>query len=200
MSGPSTTKNQLIQKKIDKRKKSGNPYPPEKLFNLTRDCPTIAATIKGVKELVTHFKNSTLNSRLTNTLKQEVCTRFNSLLFVLSSYNKSSDEVKAILIETKRLDLIISINDDIVKRLVDFLEPFNDCSEKLSGDKYPTINLVALYYHRLRIHIQINDTDSIEIQTLKVQAQHCFVKYCVTTTFHHMACMLNPRFVYISKI
>ncbi len=183
----------IAPEKMEKRLKSNNPYAPEKLFNLTRDCPEISATIKGVKEVVTHFKQTHLNSRLTTTLKQEVCTRFNSILFVLSSYQKSADEVKSILIETKRLDLIISISDSMVKALVDFLKPFNDCSEKLSGDKYPTINLVALYYYQLRKHIQIVENDCSEMCTLKAQAQHCFNRYCVTTNFHYMACMLDLR-------
>lgn len=189
-------KKPIDPEKIAKRQKSGNPYLPEKLFNLKRDCPQIADTIKGVKEVVTHFKQSHLNSKLTNTLKQEVCTRFNSLLFVLSSYKKSAGEVKSILIETQRLDLIVSISDDIVKALVNFLTPFNAFSEKLSADKYPTINLIALYYFRLRNHIQIADTDSSEMQTLKVQVQHCFNKYCATSNLHYMANKPNWRDIY----
>lgn len=188
-------KTPIAPEKIKKRASKGNPYHPKVLFNLTRDCPSIASTIKGVKELVTHFRKSHLNSKLSTTLKQEVCTRFNSLLFLLESYKNVMTEVKSILVETDRLSLLININDDIVRHLVDYLEPFDDALKVLSGDGYPTINLVALQYHKLSQHIQVNDGDSNEMKTLKQQAVHCFEEYCQTTEFHLMACMLDPRYV-----
>lgn len=62
--------------KIAKRAKKGNSYKPKVLFNLSRDCPQIKSTIQGVKELVTYFKHSSLNSQITA----------RSLFFPLNSY------------------------------------------------------------------------------------------------------------------
>lgn len=186
-------KKPIDPEKIKKRQEKGNPYHPKRLFNLSRDCPEISATIKGIKDLVTHFKQTHLNSKLTKTLKQEVPTRFMSLLFLLESYQTSSDEVKSILIETGKLPMILRISEDLVKRLVNFLQPLDESCKILSGDKYPTINLVALHYHNLRKHITITSEDCNEMKVLKRQAAHCFSEYCKTTNFHYMACLLDPR-------
>lgn len=82
------------------------------------------------------------------------------------SYSGTSDEVKSILIANNRLDLIQPINDDIVTSLINFIKPFNECSEILSGDSYPTINLIALYYHELRKELEI---DMVYIATEYIQ-------------------------------
>lgn len=186
----SSEKKPIDPEKIKKREEKGNPYHPKRLFNLSRDCPKIAATIKGIKDLVTNFKQSHLNSKLTKTLKQEVPTRFISLLFLLESYKSSSEEVKSILIKTGKVQMVLQINDDLVNRLV---KPINESCMILSGDKYPTINLVALHYFNLRKHIEITTEDCEEMKVLKRQAAYCFQEYCKTTTFHYMACLLDPR-------
>lgn len=186
-------KKPIDPEKIKKRAENGKPYHQKRLFNLPRDCPQIDSTIKGVKELVTYFKQSHMNSKLSTTLKQEVPTRFNSLLFVLSSYKNTADEVKALLIDTGRLEMILDVSDSIVASLVEFLNPFNESSEILSGDKYPTINLVALHYYQLKKHIQIKKNDCEEMKILKRQAAHCFEEYCKPTRLNYMSCMLDPR-------
>ena len=35
----------------------------------------------------------------------------------------------------------------VVKELVDILKPFNDATEILSGDIYPTLGIVQLVFH-----------------------------------------------------
>lgn len=181
----------IIEPQIKQRKQKSNPYHPKRLFNLSRDCPRIAATIKSVRDLVTYFKQTHLNTKLTKTLKQEISTRFNSLLFVLSSYKDSAEEVKTILIGTGRLEMVLQISDSLVEKLIDFLEPFDETSKILSAEKYPTINLIALYFHILKLHIQVQTTDSPEMKILKEQAGHCFREYCKITTFHYMATLLD---------
>lgn len=146
--------------------------------------------MSGVKKLVTYFKDTNLNSQLTNILKQEEKTRRNSELTLINFYRKMKQEV------TK----IVSINDDILDELSAFLEPFKECSEALSGFIYPTINLVDLHYSKLEKHIMITDNDSADIKLLKVQAAHCFKEYCVIESFHYAACMLDPRSALIAEM
>lgn len=59
----------------------------------------------------------------------------------------------------------MTINDDIIERIINFITPFNESLSILGGNKYSTINLVLLYYYRLRRHINIDDTDCSEMQT-----------------------------------
>lgn len=114
---------------IANKAKKGKVYSPKKLFNLMEKCPQIHASIVGIKELTKYFKKSKLNSQLPSTLKQEVCTRFNSLYFPLDSYYRTKDEVKAVLLKNDNLDLVMHINDGIVKELIDFIQPFKEESE-----------------------------------------------------------------------
>lgn len=179
---------------IAKKEAKGKSVKPKRLFNLTKNCPLIKSSINGVKDLAKYFKQTKLNSQLSVTLKQEVCTRFNSIFFPLQSYLKSANEVKAILLQKQNIDKIVGIDDDVIESIVDFIKPFKECSDELSGDTYPTIQLVALWYHELRNHISINESDSLELKMLKKQAELCFEEYCVTDDFLYVACMLDPRY------
>lgn len=178
---------------IAKKASKGKPVPPKKLFNLQTQCLLIRSTITGVKELVTHFKRTNLNSQLENKLQQEVPTRFNSLYFPLNSYDKAAGDVKSLLLKKDKLNLLTKIDDGLVKELVQYLTPFKECCDILSAQKYPTINRVALCYHELREHIRISESDSMEMQKLKRQAEYCFEEYCVIEPLHYAACMLDPR-------
>lgn len=135
-------------------------------------------------------KTTILNSKLTRTLKQEVCTRWNSERILINSYLDVRNEVKTLLLEAGKLDKITSVNDDILQELANFLKPFKHCSDVWSGNTYPTINLVAPHYSMLEKHIKITDKDSAEMKLLK---GHCFSEYCVTEDFHYAALMLDPR-------
>lgn len=96
--------------KLKKKANIGVIFPPKKFFNLSQSCPKIKATMEGVKELVTYFKQTHLNSVLCSTLKQDVSTRWNSEYTMLESYEKSSADVKNILLQTGQLEKIMFIN------------------------------------------------------------------------------------------
>lgn len=178
---------------IAEKEAAGKPYPPIKLFKLSINCPQIQNSLAGVKDLVTHFKQSSLNGKLPITLKQDVPTRWNSQLIMLESFDRNVNEVKGLLLESDRLDKLMCINSSLIKELISFLTPFKECSEKLSGDKYPTIQLVAPWIFDLQEHIKVKVGDSLEIQVLKQQAAHCFRKYLVIENYHYVACLLDPR-------
>lgn len=171
----------------------GKPIKPKKLFKLSDDCPQIDGSIKAIKDLVAHFKKTHLNAQLSHTLKQDVCTRWNSELIMLESYVESASEVQTLLLQTDSIKKLMFINENFVRELIEFLVPFRDCSQILSGDTYPTIQLVALWYHELREHIKIKDSDSAEMRRLKQQAVHCYEEYLVVNDLHYVACILDPR-------
>lgn len=162
--------------------------PKKKLFQLSKSCPTIKVSFDAIKDLVTSFKHSKLNSRLSQTLKQDVTTRFNSQIIMLKSYINVAKEVKQILLNKIELHQIALIDEQLVSELIKLLEQFHNCSTVLSGDKYPTFQLVALEFR-----IAISENDSIEIQKLKNQAAVCVDEYCKVEDIHYVACMLNPR-------
>lgn len=178
---------------IAKRNSEGKPFHPMKIFKLSTHCPKIKASITGIKELVTYFKQTHLNAKLPITLKQDVSTRWNSELIMLESYVKSSGDIQKILLESDSIQRLMFINEPLVRELIEFLKPFRECSEILSDDSYATIQLVALWYHELRDHIQIKPEDLPEMQLLKQQAAHCYDRYLIVDDIHYAACMLDPR-------
>lgn len=182
-----------LLRKLQKKLKKASLSNRKKLFKLSEDCPQIAGSITAIKELVTHFKKTNQNAQLTHTLKQEVSTRWNSEWILLESYEKSANEVQTLLLQTDSIKRLMFINESLVRELIEFLVPFRDCSETLSGDTYPTIQLVALWFHELRDHIKIKDSDSAEIRRLKQQAAHCYKEYLVVDDLHYVACILDPR-------
>lgn len=187
------------EKKIREMAAKGKPLKAKHLFCLSEQCPRIKACIADIKSLVTFFKRSELNSKLEHTLKQNVCTRFNSQLIMLKSYLAASVQIKQILLDRNDLHKIARIDDDLVKELIDFLQFFDECSKTLSGDNYPTFHLVALWISKLQSHIQVRDIDSVELQNLKKQAATCFDDYCKLDDLYYVACMFDPRLHLISE-
>lgn len=165
--------------------------PKKKLFRLSVSCPSIKASFDAIRDLVTHFKHSKLNARLSNTLKQNVPTRFNSQIIMLKSYITAAKEVKQMLLNANELHRIALIDEKLVSEHIKLLQHFQNSSVVLSGDKYPTFQLVALEFHKLRNNIAISENDSIEIRNLKSQAQVCVEEYCKVENIHYVACMLN---------
>lgn len=157
-----------------------------KLFKLSEECPQVKASLTGVKELVTYLKQSHLNGQLSTTLKQNVPTRWNSELIMLEAYKKSANEVKALMIKMEMVHKLIDINDTLIQELIDFLVPFRECSEILSGDKYQTIQLVALWYYDLEEHIKIKYNDSEELKKLKQQSVHRFKEFVINSISSHV--------------
>lgn len=146
-----------------------------------------------MKDLVTYFKRSNLNSKLTNTLKQDVTTRWNSELIMLKSYDKASAEIKKILYDNNMLHKLQKIDDGAVKDLINFLSPFMECSEVLSMEKSPTIHLVAPWFYKLEGHLENHSSDSDDLKTLKTQGRICFEEYCTVSMRQYLATFLNPR-------
>ncbi|OXA36831.1 Zinc finger BED domain-containing protein 1 [Folsomia candida] len=113
---------------------------------------------------------------------------------MLESYLKSAHEVQQILIDNGKLQKISNIEISIVQELVNLLKPFLECSTSLSGDKYPTIHLVAPWFLTLRRHLQQEESDSAEIRLLKQQGLTCLQEYMKIDSFLWSAYLFNPRF------
>lgn len=169
------------ENKIKKRAKKGKPYPLWKLFKLSIDCPIIKETLAAVKAIVTYFKQTTLNSKLSHTLRQDVATRWDSELRLLESYVKVKLQVETALLERREFDRLINIDSDKLDELIKFLQPIRKCSETLTGDKYPTIHLVAMSLSLLRGEIKIKKTDSDEMKILKRHSANCFDQFLVNS-------------------
>lgn len=185
----------LTSSELQKYLRDNTTIPQKKLFKLSASCPKIQKSMASLKELVTHFKRTSMNSELSTSLKQDVFTRWNSELISITSYLQVKDEVKELCLRNNSLKHISHITDSSLQELEKFLQPIAEASEVLSGDKYPTIHLIALFFQQLEEHIQINSSDSSEMKALKRQAALTFEEYCQLDDFCYMAAMFDPRCV-----
>jgi len=64
-------------------------------------------TLKKCKSLVTYFKQTSLNSKLEKSLKQESETRWNSKLEMLESINDQYEAITSLLIDKDEVDRLI---------------------------------------------------------------------------------------------
>jgi hypothetical protein len=99
-------------------------------------------TLKECKSLVTYFKQSSLNSKLEKSLKQESETRWNSKLAMLESIHNQFEAIRNILIEKDEENRIENIDLNILQSLITFLRKFRKASEFLEGSKYPTLHMI----------------------------------------------------------
>jgi hypothetical protein len=156
----------------------------------------IGNLISSAKCVVTYFKQTGLNSKLSSTLKQAVSTRWNSNLIMLESLLKAMPEVKSILCERSQLHRLQCINEEHLSLLVHFLKPFRDCSEELSREKVPTSSNVLVWYKKLEVHLDPTSEDNPLLLKLKNITLVWFHSYCDgLDDIYYIATMLNPRFV-----
>jgi hypothetical protein len=109
--------------------------------------PRIYTLIDAVKGLITFFKQTNLQGKLTKTLKQENVTRWNSLLRCLLSVQDMLDEVIVLMTERNKLHKVVNIDKDLLKELITFLEEFQKATLALEKFKEPTLHLILASHH-----------------------------------------------------
>lgn len=122
---------------------------PKKMLRLSVERSKIHGSIQSIKALVTYFKRTKLNSKLSVSLKQEVPTKWNSQLLMLESYVKSSEQVKRILLERGSEEKVADIDDATVKEICDFLEPIRKAQQhkkarRRRGGQGPEVPLIKI--------------------------------------------------------
>ncbi|ROL03914.1 Transposable element Hobo transposase [Anabarilius grahami] len=124
--------------------------------------PEVGNLLKDVKKLVTYFKHSGLQVKLSKSLKQSVETRWNSNFEMLDSVFQQYDEIATILLDNKQYDKVGCIDKNILKTLVTFLKPFKDATNDLESDNTAlSASLVLPWSVKLRIHCEAARTDCI---------------------------------------
>ncbi|RXM36600.1 Cyclin-J [Acipenser ruthenus] len=105
----------------------------------------LTSCLEQCKALATNFKHSGLQVNLKCLLKQECETRWNTKFEMVESVLESFEDVQMLILSRGEMHRISNINKDMLQLLVSFLQPFKRASEEMSGSKYLTINLIALW-------------------------------------------------------
>lgn len=150
-------------------------------------------TIIMCKELVSYFKRTGLNNKLTKTLKQNVVTRWNSTFYMLDSVYSSYDEVYELLAERKETKRIVFIERYILSELLNLLKPFDTATKELSSDKTCTLHLVIPWFKQIENQLIEIETDSEEFKQTKKLLKEALKQKYYYKAIHKIATFLDPR-------
>lgn len=154
----------------------------------------VKALIDCCKSLVKYFKHSQLNSKLSKTLKQQVKTRWNSTFFMLLSIFDVKEEIKTLLLKKDELQRISNLDFSLLENILCFLKPFKDCSEALSSDKEPTMQIFALWSEKLCKLCRTSTLDSQIITEFKTMTLSALEVRFLPAIAHLVGLFLNPPY------
>ena len=125
------------------------------------DLGSVKAALARVSNIVNHFHRSSkatyslkekqnLLGLKPHMLKSSCVTRWGSTYEMLARFIEQQQAVCAVLLEDggDRVLMPSSTELAVIEELVDILKPFNDATEILSGDLYPTLGIVQPVFHQ----------------------------------------------------
>lgn len=114
---------------------------------LAQDTPTVADTLQTTKALGQICQKDGHGSFAVIKMAD---TRFSTVYLTLNSVRLVYQELREKLDDHAEGWRIDAKSPDVLDFLVEFLQPFYDAQRELEGDQYPTINLVFLWFERLK--------------------------------------------------
>lgn len=165
--------------------------------------------ILKTSKLVKYFKSSSLNSKLSKTLKSYSETRFNTVFYTLQSVYEMYCEIASLLDEKEKLDPRTQLLDKItcfpklkLKEMCDFLEPFMKLSLEIEGEKYQTLFRVVFAFNSIEKLILYKFNDSNLTSTMKAAGRKYFEKNYVhfdPQIEHRVSLFLHPMAKQLQK-
>ena len=160
----------------------------------------VSALIDAAKSLVTYFKHTNLQSRVTPTLKASVETRWNSIHTMLDSIHCQYDRVDELLAERGEQHRLASLPADVLGDMITFLQRFRDATKDLEASTTPTLHLTAVWLDRLKKHLQPVTVagvgarvDNAQMISLKRKCLRILTEKLVLTPLHKLALFLHPK-------
>lgn len=158
------------------------------------EVPEVAHLKNLCIKLVKYFKKSGLNASLTTSLKSFCPTRWNTVYDMLKSIEINWSEIIQILQSKNDLGKIGDISITSIKAVCKLLQPFEEASKELEGDKYATMHLVLVYLHQLKsaCNSESDDLDLVLNMKRKLQIYLNTIVYGNVSIFHKLALFLFP--------
>ena len=121
-----------------------------------------------------------LSNQLASTLKQSSDTKWNSVLHALSSVLEAKDKLWKLLSDGEPSKKFHDIDWSVVRTLIEFLQPFDDATKQLEGDRYPTLHIVYQCFCKLKHLMTLSSSDSELSKDSKMQGlQYLLQMFCI---------------------
>ncbi|CAF1655165.1 unnamed protein product, partial [Didymodactylos carnosus] len=154
-----------------------------------KKCRSLCKMIRRSSILTSCFDQERIKCNKKRILMSDVCTRWNSVFYMIDSFLHLKQVVMNLFEHKHRLNiqskqmkklqkLEISSNDwNILSLLHDVLQPFYQATKLISGSKYATIGLIyfALYY--IRLYLEDAKDDGSTTKRLKKLLLNKFNEY-----------------------
>ncbi|XP_038141170.1 E3 SUMO-protein ligase ZBED1-like [Cyprinodon tularosa] len=166
------------------------------------------ATLARCRKIVGHFKHSPSNTEELHNeqtqlgqdnepLIQDVPTRWNSTLLMVSRLLKNQDAVKATLAKQKhKLTMLNAAEWDRLQRLETLLSPCRDVTELLGGENYVSCSVVLPVLRHLTRTMKASDDDPAYVVKFKAAFEKDLSQRedALNHRFLQVATALDPRF------
>ncbi|CAF3834344.1 unnamed protein product [Rotaria sordida] len=156
-------------------------------------CPMTDLLVSECRQLVEHFKRCELQSKLALTLKQDICTRWNSTYDTLWSIWLNYEDVEEILANRKEEKFIVGIDRYLIKEVTDLLSVFKIGSEKLSADDTPTLHSVLPWFSKFKKTCEPKNTDTSCIVQFKKKLLEKLDDKMWISEIHYISTFLHPE-------
>lgn len=181
-----------------KRQRDGH---SSSVYKYQEKAPSVFKLNNASFKLCEHLKRTGCNKNLPQTTKKAFEVRWTSLYTMLFSSHKVYKEIKHLCNINDTLSWLQGIDADLLKELVNLLEPFKNATEILEQYKQPTIHLVIYCRNGLVEHLQKDSTDSAPIKKYLLEKLNYIYKWKIKP-LHVAAALLDPiqKRVLISKM
>lgn len=124
-------------------------------------------------------------------------TRWNSVLYMLQSIEKSYDECTNLLVGNREIYRISNINAYLLRDVINLLDPFEKATRQLSKDKEPTICFVYPWYQKLKNHLnsfncETDENTQVIDECIELLINGMDQKYQIKD-IHKTATIFDPR-------
>ncbi|CAF4861469.1 unnamed protein product, partial [Rotaria socialis] len=157
------------------------------------ECLVVGSLVTKCRDLVCHFKRYELQNQISTTLKQDICTRWNSTYDTMWSIYLNYDDVEDVLVNRNEEAYLTDISRVLIKDITDLLSVFKIGSEKLSADETPTLHSVLPWLLKFKKTCELKDTDKLCIVQLKKKILEKLDEKVWITEIHYIATFLHPE-------
>jgi hypothetical protein len=89
--------------------------------------------------------------------------------------------------------LLLEVDIELLEKIIEVLNPFDEATRLVSADKTPTIHLVASMKLKLLRTVAPSSSDSEPISQLKSQLTAFLTSHFHVASLHRIALLLDPR-------
>lgn len=143
----------------------------------------------------TNFSDDLLKVNHLPSLKNSVPTRWNSLLTMFNSYIENKNIINMALINVNKEHLLIpEMQKAVIKEFSIFLKIFEEATQYLQGQQYPTISCCIYFYEAIIVLLEKTEKESSFDLTIKLChfAKENFYKRFKIAKIHVVAALMDP--------